>query len=79
MDCSNPPSEVARAKNVRFISGVLWSDDVHPPPVDCGGRRGRRGAVVLEEQPTARESGGRVARLFRRLADFFRRAITGSG
>ncbi|GIY03797.1 hypothetical protein CDAR_288851 [Caerostris darwini] len=53
-----------------------------------GERLGRRGAVVEtplqpaehvlpEVQPTARESGFPVSRLFRRVSDYFRRAIAG--
>ncbi|GIY13555.1 hypothetical protein CDAR_90381 [Caerostris darwini] len=94
MDRNNPQSGVARAKNVRLITGGLWSANAQPTrnlPADraAGGERlGRRGAVaeiplqpaelvLPEEQPTARESGGPVSRLFRRVSDYFRRAIAG--
>ncbi|GIY75980.1 hypothetical protein CEXT_44431 [Caerostris extrusa] len=53
MDHHNQRTGVARAKNVRLVSGGLWCDDV--PLVDRAadrGRQGRRGAVVeVARQP----------------------------
>ncbi|GIY18940.1 hypothetical protein CDAR_294161 [Caerostris darwini] len=82
MDCSNPGAGVARAKNVRLVTGGLWSEDAEPPVVRAagGGRQGRREAVVgVPRQPVEpvppEESGGPVTRLFRRFFDYLRRAI----